>query len=335
MIDAAARRAIGAWLAGPVTLSTLGDGHINDTWLVERQGERFVLQRLNPTVFPQPRSVARTVTRVTTHLASDRRVRVPGLHPTAAGGSWHEDQQGHVWRLWEFVSGSRTVERLTEDQAHAAGEAFGNFQIALRGLPGAVPDPIPQFLRLPHYLAELDAALAADLPAADAAGLVALVEARRGLANRFAAAQRLIHGDCKINNLLFHRDGPGVAAVIDLDTVMCGHWAWDFGDLVRSAAADQRAISLPRFAAITRGFVGSGALDDVARGPELVEQLVHAPRYLALMLGVRFLTDHLRGDRYFKVRYRGENLARAKHQLALLEDMERQESAMTAAARRA
>ncbi len=330
---AQARLAAEAWFDRPVRLAPLGRGHINDTWLVRAGGGRFVLQRLSSAVFPDPRGIAAKVARVVDHLERNRKVRLPALVPAQSGSRWHEDTAG-VWRLWRFLGGTHTLQRLTTPaHGRAAGAAFGSFQLAIADLPGDVAEPIPGFLRLSHYLAELDAAAASDVASGEVTAALSSIEQRRDLASLFLERDRLIHGDCKIDNLLFRRDAAQVAGIIDLDTVMLGHWAWDFGDLARSAAADGEAFDVVRFAAIATGFVDSGALPRAPRR-ELSEALVLAPRHLALMLAVRFLTDHLRGDRYFKVAARGENMRRAHRQLALLADMERQERAMATEARR-
>jgi Ser/Thr protein kinase RdoA (MazF antagonist) len=320
------------------SVAPLGDGHINDTWLVVAAEQRWVLQRVNERVFSQPVELMVKVAGVVAHLqrhGGRGAIAVPSLVPTAAGAAWHQDAQGAVWRVWQYVSGTRTVQALGNVvQAEAAGRAFGALQVALADLPDAVPDPIPGFMQLGHYLGQLDAAVAANEPEPQAQTALAAVAARRDLAGSFGDRDRLIHGDCKIDNLLFHEQRDAVVCVIDLDTVMRGHWAWDFGDLVRSAAADgvgsaaPVAFDIERFAALARGFVGSGA---VARD---ADALVLAPRYVALMLAVRFLTDHLEGDRYFKVRARGDNLQRARQQLELLGAMEGQERAMVEVASR-
>jgi Ser/Thr protein kinase RdoA (MazF antagonist) len=243
------------------------------------------------------------------------------------------------------VAPARTLDPLANPaQAAAAGRAFGAFQAALADFTGpadgarpaagagpagaGIADPIPGFLQLDYYLAELDRAVAGagQLPeSADAA--LEIVRHRRDLATAFAARNRLIHGDCKVDNLLFHPDRDEVLAIIDLDTVMYGHWAWDFGDLVRSAAADGTACNVARFTAVCRGFTAAAGV------PADAETLLLAPRYVGLMLGVRFLADHLAGDRYFKVTAPGENLTRARRQLALVQDMERQEAALRQALR--
>lgn len=303
-------------------MAPLGQGHINDTWLVTVPEGRYVLQRISAAVFPDPAGVARKVAAVVDHLRHRGGIVAPVLQTAANGKRWVEREDG-VWRLWTFVADARTLQALERPaQGVAAGRAFGEVQIALADLPEAVPEPIPGFMQLDHYLRELDAAPPTGERQADEA--LTLIDARRDLAGTFPVGQRLVHGDCKVNNLLF-RDDDSVACVIDLDTVMHGHWAWDFGDLARSAAADGERFDIARFAAVAEGFVGSGA------APEAREALVLAPRYVAVMLAVRFLTDHFCGDRYFKVRSRGDNLHRALAQLAVLLDMERQTAAMQAA----
>lgn len=330
MRSAQAREAARAWFgsSGPaVSLSPLGAGHINDTWLVEAGSGRFVLQRVNERVFPDPRSLMQKVSAVVAHLIHGGRVPVPALVPTAAGLPWHEDPERGVWRVTELVAPARSLRVLENPaQAEAAGRAFGAFQRALEDLRVAVPDPIPGFMQLNHYRAELEDAVAATDPDREAGAVLAALQARMDLAGLFQLRDRLVHGDCKVDNLLFHAHRDEVVCVLDLDTVMVGNWAWDFGDLVRSAAATADGFDLQRYAGVVRGFFGSGAAAPDA------DAAVLAPRYVALMLAVRFLADHLRGDRYFKVDAPGDNLRRARQQLALLEAMERLEAPMRALA---
>jgi len=313
----------------------LGEGHIHATWLVERSDgaqARFVLQRISSAVFSDPRRLMDTVARVVAHVGAQAPGWVPALVATRGGAWLHEHPAGTFWRVWQHVSGARTLQALrTPAQAACAGRAFGSFQRWLRDLPGEVTDPIPGFMQLDHYLRRLDAARAqAAADPADAVELDALLEwidRRRDLAATFVERDRLIHADCKVNNLLFHPRRDEVVCILDLDTVMRGHWAWDAGDLIRSAAADDQGFSLPKYAAVVRGMRECGAIDAAPEAWAL------APRYVTLMLGVRFLTDHLEGDWYFRVRRRGENLERARQQFRLLEAFERDESAMVAAAR--
>ena len=303
-------------------ISPLGEGLVNDTLLVEADRGRFVLQRVNAAVFPDPWGIVEKVGRVVAFLERRAPGRVPRLEPTRDGTWGWRDEAGGVWRLWHYVEHARTLQSLENvAQARAAGQAFGELQSLLRALDSDVPDPIPGFLQLDHYLEELDAALqaAANLTA-DVDRWVAVVDQRRDLAAVFVARDRLIHGDCKVNNLLFRADEDAVARILDLDTVMWGHWAWDFGDLVRSAAADGGEFSPQRFLALVEGFLPAAGIE---ADPD---SLLLAPRYVALMLGVRFLTDHLRGDRYFRVTARGDNLQRAEEQFQLLQRMEEREA---------
>jgi Ser/Thr protein kinase RdoA (MazF antagonist) len=328
--EALAAVAEGWWPAARV--APLGEGHIHATWLVEAAagGDRYVLQRLSTAVFGDPASLMEKVARVVTHVQTRAPGRVPVLVPTRRDDWWLAREDGSCWRLWRYVAGARTLQALaTPAQAESAGRAFGSFQTWLRDLPGAVADPIEGFMQLDHYLARLDAALAHEsthTASAEVRRLVELTDARRDLAGAFSARDRLVHGDCKVNNLLFDSASDEVVCILDLDTVMRGHWAWDAGDLLRSAAADGDGLSLERFAAVVRGMRETGVIEAPA------EAWVLAPRYVTLMLGVRFLTDHLEGDWYFRVQRHGENLERARAQFRLLAEFERHEPALLAAA---
>lgn len=321
--------ALGAWFPDRRTesagLQRLGEGHINDTWLVRQQGGAgFVLQRISDRVFPDPLAVARKVAAVVDYVGA--RTRVPELLATSNGRRWHEDGAGAVWRLWRFVADGRALQRLARaEQAEAAGRAFGELQRVLADYPLPLAEPIPGFLRLPHYLEELDTTLQrATTDRATDAALDSVAARRPGLGGLFSGDASVIHGDCKVDNLLFDA-ADAVVCILDLDTVMRGHWALDFGDLARSAAADGPRFRVDLFAAAARGYLRSGAV------PYDAEALLMAPRHVTLMLGIRFLTDHLRGDEYFKVAAPGDNLRRAREQLALLQNMEEQEDALVAA----
>ena len=308
------------WFADIRGLLPLGEGHINDTLLVtDGSGDRFVLQRINDQVFRDPALVMNNLVRVIELLQSRAPGFIPALVSTRHGEPAWVDEAGGWWRLWRYVEGTR-ARSSTRDPAIArsAGEAFGRFQYLLQALPEPRLTPtIPGFLELTGYLEQLDRQLIGDLPGdvSSAVGNGAFIDSHRKLADRFPGGSDYLHGDCKLNNLLFQATGAEVAAVVDLDTVMCGHWAWDFGDLARSVlqgGGEMRSL----FAAVVAGFaLGSRrALD--------VEALLQAPVYVAFMLGVRFLTDHLAGDRYFKVNARGDNLRRAEQQFDLVRHLE-------------
>ena len=284
-------------------------------------GEPLVLQRVNQTVFKDVNLLMDNVARVSAHLCAKRPRWAPELVPTAAGGSFSRDGN-EVWRLWTWLPGAGALARVeTDRQAQVAGRGFGRTYRWLQDLAGPkLEDSIPGFLQLDHYLAEFDRSSGAS------ADLARKVDANRELAARFRARTGYIHGDCRVEHLVLD-DAGQPAGVLDLDTVMWGNWAWEFGDLIRSILGERPLAS--RFEAAARGYLGEAGILATA------EELVLAPRYTTFMLAVRFLTDHLQGDRYFKAVRRGENLIRAQAQFRLLEAMESMEPEFLASASRA
>ena len=304
--------------------SPLGSGRINDSYLVQsaagsaqKPAGRWVLQRINPFVFRKPEVLMDNVVRVSAHLNAKRPGWTLALVPTRAGGS-HAELDSGIWRLWSYVGG-RSLSKLNNDQqAKAAGRALGQTRRWLQDLPGArLEETIPGHLQLDHHLAEFDAREGADPQ------LIDFIDVRRSLAGHFRERNGYIHGDGHLDNLIFGADGD-VTAVLDLDTVMWGHWAWDFGDLVRSALGCR--VLTARFEAVARGYL------DTAEVQANAQDLALAPRYVTFMIGVRYLADHLDGDRYFKVSKPGENLQRALDRFRLLEALEKAEPGLTDAA---
>ena len=303
-----------------ISVAPLGEGHINDTYLVQITAadklERYVLQRISSRVFEAPDKVEENVERVLEHFR-DHMLALPELMLTlSATGSWR-DELGELWRLWRFRENGRTLAKpISLDEARSAGVAFGQFQQHMQSFSGPGLTPVIEgFGNLAWYLELFDDARADWSGPSDELDLE-FIDQRRGLAGQFPARHDYIHGDCKLDNLLFAGASAAVDCVLDLDTVMRGHWAWDLGDLVRSVATIEGGLEAELFAAVCAGFLaGSGRR---ARSTELVA----APRYVTFMLGVRFLTDHLLGDRYFKVAEPGENLKRSRQQFALLVELE-------------
>ena len=297
----------------------VGEGLIHDSYLVRGEGDPLVLQRVNGRVFRDTDLLMENVARVSAHLSGKQRAWAPSLVPSAAGGSF-AGVDGEIWRLWTYLPGAGALTSVENDRhAHVAGTGFGRTYRWLQDLEGPrLEDSIPGFLQLGHYLDEFDSCRGAP------ADLAAAVDARRPLAERFRERTGYIHGDCRIEHLVLDKAG-NAAGVLDLDTVMWGNWAWEFGDLIRSMSGESPHPS--RFEAAARGYVGEAGISPSA------EDLALAPRYTTFMLGVRFLTDHLRGDIYFKTARRGENLERAAAQFRLVEAMESMEPEMTARAR--
>lgn len=312
-----------------------GTGHINSTWRVICEGGTcYVLQRINERVFADAIGVARNTAAVCRHLRNERPRLVPQIVPTRTGEVAALTRDG-TYRMLEFVSGRAGQVPLETEAARAAGHAFGRLQRALADYdPRAHVVPIDRFFELPRYLVMFDAARTGgdDRRQALAADEVERVHTHREYARiGMEGPAGMIHGDCKIDNLIFDQATSAVRAVVDLDTVMWGRRAWDFGDLVRSASvrggedSPGLALDLDLYRPIAGGFVqGIGPLYD----SQLEAALIDAPAYVALMLACRFLTDFLSGDKYFKVRDEFHNLRRAKAQLSLFDSMRMQREAM-------
>ena len=307
----------------------VGGGHINETW---RAGS-WILQRLNPHVFPDGRAVMENVRAVTQRLSEQP--GVPGglrLVPTRDGRWWHEAPDGALWRVFPFVSGQTFEIAPTPAHAEGAAHAFGEFARSMSDLPFPLHTTLPGFHDTRLRLAALEKAAGRNAAgrAADVNAEIEAMLAERGVAEVIPALLesgelplRVAHNDAKIANVIFE---PGTATplvVIDFDTTMPGSPLYDFGDLVRSMvseapedAADPGTarIRFDYFTSIVRGFLaGTGGLltsDERAL-------LVTAARAIALEQAARFLTDHLDGDRYYTVTSPGQNGSRARAQLAL------------------
>jgi aminoglycoside phosphotransferase (APT) family kinase protein len=288
------------------------------------------------------------VARVTAHVlaaleragAPERERRALRLVPARDGAPCWRDPAGETWRTWRYIEGasSRDVVRHPREAA-AAAEAFARFQAQVADLPPPrLHETIPRFQDARARFEQLVAAARAD-----AAGRLAgcrreldFVLAREPMVDRLndlraagTIPERVTHGDTKINNVLLDDASGEALCVIDLDTVMPGVAVYDFGDLARTAATraaederDLRRVRVDRelFAAIAGGWLrGAGAL----LWPAERAELVFAARLLPLVIGARFLADHLAGDRYFRCDRPGHNLDRARAQLALAADFER------------
>jgi Phosphotransferase enzyme family len=328
-----------------------GTGHINDTYCVKVQSAgmcaRFILQRINTKIFKQPIAVMENIQRVTTHLSSrvgaepDRERRVLTLIPTLDGRAWHVDASGHFWRAYRFIENARTFEAVeSTEQAFQAGRAFGRFQQLLADLPPPrLLDTIPNFHHTPKRFEALQKAIAADVAnrATVAKPEIDFALARGSIASVLLDAnlpERVTHNDTKFNNVLLDdATGEGIC-VIDLDTVMPGLAAYDFGDMVRTttspAQEDERDLSkvtmqFSMFDALVRGYLES-AEGFLTKAERL--HLAFAGKLITFEIGIRFLTDFLAGDTYFKVHRDGHNLDRCRTQFKLVESIEKQEGQM-------
>ncbi len=345
-------------LSGRVTgVEPFPGGHINDSFLLEvvagDQVRRYLFQRINGDVFPRPHQIMRNIERVTEHVTSKLRQagiddpsrRFLRLVPTRDGHGWLQDGRGDVWRLYPFIEGTHCyVEVLSPDQAETAGRAFGGFQRLLADLPnGPLHEIIHGFHDTPERFAALERAIDAD-PLGRAVGCQDLIRFARSLHGDAAVVvegladgslpERAVHNDCKMSNVLLDEASGEALCVVDLDTMMPGSALYDFGDMIRTmttrAAEDETEldlvrVELPFFERLLRGYLdGVGGLL-VERELEL---LVFSGKLITMELAARFLTDHLLGDRYFRIRRPNHNLQRARAQFELVRSIEAEREAM-------
>ena len=328
-----------------------GSGHINDSYCAtfHESGRqvRFIVQRMNGNVFRNPVAVMENIQRVTAHLAQqlngqadcDRRVLT--LIPARDGLFWYADPEGQYWRAYRFIEGTASYDAVeSPEQAFQAARAFGRFQHMLASLPAPrLHETIPDFHHTPKRFAALEAAISADVAnrAASVKQEIAFALEREPMVGVLVEAglpERVTHNDTKFNNVLLDdATGEGIC-VIDLDTVMPGLAAYDFGDMVRTttspAMEDERDLSLvsmefPMYEALVRGYLDSAG--DFLTSAEK-QHLAFSGKLITFEIGIRFLTDFLSGDTYFKTHRQGHNLDRCRTQFKLVQSIERQEDAM-------
>ena len=344
-----------------LSIGRYGSGHINDTFKVGMnlagRPVNYLLQRINHEIFKQPDRLMENILRVTEHQRA--RVADPSdpdasrksltVIPAADGLPFHKDVSGNWWRLYLFIENARTWDRIEDITfAFEAARAFAGFQNMLADLPAPrLHETIPDFHHTPKRIEALDRAFAEDAHgrAAAVAEEMEFVNRRREecarLVRRCAAGEipeRITHNDTKINNVMLDEaTGKGIC-VIDLDTVMPGLALNDFGDMVRSAAAasaeDEQDLSkagtrIEVFEALLKGYLSEA---DFLNDAE-IEELPFCGRLITMTIGIRFLTDYLSGDVYFKTRREGQNLDRCRVQFRMVRSMEEQEAAMRAAVR--
>ena len=335
-----------------VAAAPYGTGHINDSYCVvfDRAGAqaRYILQRINHHVFNNPVAVMENIQRVTSHLGAqvagepDSERRVLTLIPACDGRVWHLDAEGNYWRAYRFIESARTYDAVeSAEQAHQAARAFGRFQKLLVDLPAPrLHDTIPDFHHTPKRFTALERAIAVDAASrvSLAAREIEFAFARKSITHVLLDAnlpERVTHNDTKINNVMLDdATGEGIC-VIDLDTVMLGSTLYDFGDMVRtmtsSASEDECDLSqvtmqFPLFEALARGYLSSAGIFLTDAEKQL---LVFSGKLITFEQGIRFLTDYLAGDVYYKVHREGHNLDRCRTQFKLVESIGQQEERMS------
>ncbi len=340
-----------------------GSGHINDTYAVAFDqagvGVRYILQRINHAIFKDPAGVMRNIERVTAHLraslaarqAPDVTRRALTLVPACSGPNWHVDPEGNHWRCYLFIEKATTYDQIqTPAQARAAARAFGEFQGLLADLPPPrLIDTIPGFHHTRRRFDALRGAIEADscnrasevkAEIAFALGREAMVDVLLNGQARGLIPERVTHNDTKLNNVMLDdATGEGVC-VIDLDTVMPGLALYDFGDMCRTATRptpeDERDLSkvemrMDMFEALVEGYLGAAGR---FLAPAERDHLAFSAGLITFEIGLRFLTDYLQGDVYFKTRRPGHNLDRCRVQFKMLESFERRSEEMERVVRR-
>ena len=328
-----------------------GNGHIHDTYLIEtseKDKDNFILQRLNTNVFRKIPELQNNIERITSHIrkklsrinGSDLKRECLTLIPSGEGSSWITDQKGNPWRLYIYIRDHRSYDRVDSPGiAYEAGRAIGRFQSQLADLPGEpLYETIPSFHDLGKRLDYFSEVLKED-PVKRAEGSKREIEFIRRRSEEMMIIHRLgksgripvriTHNDTKLNNVLFDENDKSIC-IIDLDTVMPGFFHSDFGDTIRTganyAAEDERDLSLVRmdislFRAFTEGYLSE--TKDILN-PVEKEHLPMAPLVMTYEQAMRFLSDHIAGDIYYKIHHVNHNLERARAQIRLLESMEEQ-----------
>jgi len=340
-LQAVARHFVGN--VEPISFRPLGNGLINDTYLLTAGEQQLVLQRINQQVFTNPQQVVENLQQLGRHLAqkapAEIKLQIPELIATRDGRTYQLDAEGRFWRALQWISPSESRESLQRDsEAEQIGFALGHFHRLCSDLnPLVLVDTLPGFHVTPgyhrQYLKLLTKPLTVELDNEFEFCRDFIAQRNQQLDILEAAKQRgelretVIHGDPKLNNFLFRPRSDQVISLIDLDTVKPGLVHYDIGDCLRSScrlAADNR-FDLARCRIILRSYLQqAGAFFS---GNDY-DYLYAAIWLIPLELGLRFFSDYLQGDRYFKTSQPKENLRRAMAQFALCADIERQRPAL-------
>lgn len=332
-----------------------GSGHIHDTFRVEtceKGKDDYILQRLNNKVFRNIPELQENIERVTKHIRK-KLINIPGADakrecltviPAINNKSWIEDEEGSFWRMFIYIPNHRSYDIVdSPEKAFEGGKAIGRFQALLADLPGKpLFETIPWFHNIEKRLENFTSALKTDrvnrvkssseeidfiLKRSDEMKII-LKLGKEGL-----IPLRITHNDTKFNNILLDENDKALC-IIDLDTVMPGYVHYDFGDAIRTAAntaaEDEKELSkvsmdISLFKAYADGYLSEtrDTLNDVEK-----EYLAFGPRLITYTMAVRFLTDYLDGDNYYKIHHENHNLERTKAQLKLVWSMEEQYTEM-------
>jgi serine/threonine protein kinase len=337
-------RTIGSFISAEV----YGSGHIHDTYRISTDKDDYILQRINNKIFRNIPQLQNNIERVTVHLRNKLK-QIPGadirreclqLISSNDNKSWIEDGYGNFWRMFYFIPDHRSYNIVdSPSKAYEGGKAIGRFQAMLADMPGGpLHETIPFFhnieKRLDTFLLKVDENPVGRLEEVRNEVDQILIRGeemktilRLGEQNKIPV--RITHNDTKFNNILLDENDKALC-LIDLDTVMPGYVHYDFGDAIRSAtntaSEDEKdlskvSIDIRLYKAYSEGFLSEtrNTLNDVEK-----EYLAFAPKLITYTMAVRFLTDYIDGDNYYKIHYEKHNLQRARSQLQLVRSMEEQ-----------
>lgn len=305
-----------------------GSGHINDTYKVETNNGPVILQKINTDIFKDPDSMMENIRKVTEHLESIGKITTKVL------------AYKNPWRVMSFIDNAYSVDVIeNSNQAYTAGSAFGAFQNYLSNFEAnSLVETIPKFHNIVSRLEQLDLAINSDKfnRLKNVEPEINFVNARRNSADKILnliaegkIPVRITHNDTKINNVMLDSKTGEAVAVVDLDTVMPGCALYDFGDMVRTATAsaeeDEKDLSKvfsksEYFESLVKGYLSQAKFLNKYE----IENLVFSGILITYTIGIRFLTDYLSGDVYFKTSYDDHNLVRAKTQFKMIESIESQ-----------
>jgi hypothetical protein len=328
------------------SVKPFGEGHIHETYLVESENINpdYILQKINHYVFRNIPGMMDNIEAVTRHIRQKLN-ELPGHNPdlesltlvyTKTGQAYFVDENDCFWRMYIFIPDTVSLQKIAEPvQAFEAGKAIGFFQAMLSDLETNLVDTIPDFHNVEFRIRQYDEAKNADIAnrVNRVPGDMLFAEKRFDRMKIYygslkeKAVIRATHNDTKVNNILFDRNNKA-QCLIDLDTVMPGYVHFDYGDALRTMAntapEDEKGLSKVQFdrkiyASFNRGYLQEAGDFLTAEEQEL---LPYAPVFLTFIIGLRFLTDHLNGDVYYRIHHPGHNLERARVQFKLVEEME-------------
>ncbi len=330
-------------------LQTYGSGHIHDTYRLKNKQAGYpdyILQKINNSIFTDVDNLMHNIERVINHMqqkeenqtSRDTEDKMLSLVQTKAGKSYYQHADGSYWRMYLFLKGTKGYDLIeNEKQAREGGRAYGQFMADLSDLdPTKIHEVLVDFHNIEHRLNQLNQAMTKDPKKRlkDLSSEIDFVKARAEQMKRIKQMGdagklplRITHNDTKFNNVLLN-DKDEAQCVIDLDTIMPGYMAYDFGDAVRTiintAKEDEKdlekiQLNMGLFKAFAEGFIEK--TKDIITENE-VYSLAQSCLLLPYIMGVRFLTDYIDGDHYYKIHSPHHNLQRARAQFELVKKLE-------------